>query len=280
MVVTFIILASVFLVVALIEMRCLIKQHHIIRRIKGLADEAVASKRQIIVEQRRNRQLKQEMTSNISHELKTPVSSIRGYLEILLSDKPLDDEKRHFFLERCYSQTIRLSDLIHDVSLINKLEEASDLFAKEEVHVQKVAEEAICELEYISTEHQIRILNHLHPDLTVHGNRGLLYAIFRNLIENAINYAGEGIRIEVNCYREDEEMVYLHFFDTGRGVETQYLEKIFDRFQRIDEGRSRKNGGTGLGLSIVKHAVHFHGGTIYAKNRDEGGLEFFFSLKK
>ena len=75
-------------------------------------------------------------------------------------------------------------------------------------------------------------------------------------------------------------MVYLHFFDTGKGVDIQYLEKIFDRFQRIDEGRSRKNGGTGLGLSIVKHSVHFHGGTIYAKNRDEGGLEFFFSLKK
>ena len=275
-----IIIASVFLICALIEWGCLVKQHRIIRRIKGLADEAVASKRQIIIEQHRNRQLKQEMTSNISHELKTPVSSIRGYLEILLGDKPIDDEKRHFFLERCYSQTIRLSDLIRDVSLINKLEESSDLFLKEKVNVQQVAEEAICELEYISTEHQIRILNHLNPNIEVQGNKGLIYGIFRNLIENAINYAGDGVRVEVNCYKEDDEMIYLQVFDTGRGVDNQYLEKIFDRFQRIDEGRSRKNGGTGLGLSIVKHAVHFHGGTIYAKNRDEGGLEFFFSLKK
>lgn len=278
--VVLIILASVFFICALLETICLTKQHRIIRRIKGLADEAVASKRQIIIEQRRNRQLKQEMTSNISHELKTPVSSIRGYLEILLGDKPIDDEKRHFFLERCYSQTIRLSDLIRDVSMINKLEEASELFPKEVVNVQQVAEEAICELEYSSTEHQIKILDHLSPNLIINGNKGLVYAIFRNLIENAINYAGDGIRIEVNCYREDKDMIYLHVFDTGCGVDTQYLEKIFDRFQRIDEGRSRKNGGTGLGLSIVKHAVHFHGGTIYAKNRDEGGLEFFFSLKK
>ena len=95
-----------------------------------LRAEAEASKQQIVAEQARNRQLKQEMTSNIAHELKTPVSSIRGYLEILLGDKPVDEEQRHHFLERCYSQTLRLSDLINDVSLINKLEESDDLFVE------------------------------------------------------------------------------------------------------------------------------------------------------
>ncbi len=111
--------------------------------LKSLADEAESSKQQIIIEQERNRQLKQEMTSNIAHELKTPVASIRGYLEILLGDKQVSPEQRKFFLERCYSQTLRLSDLIRDVSILNKLEEASDLYAKNPIDVYEVAEEAI-----------------------------------------------------------------------------------------------------------------------------------------
>ena len=99
-----------------------LRQRRLIRQLKQLAQTLEESKQQIISEQERNRQLKQEMTSNIAHELKTPVSSIRGYLEILLGNKPVEEEKRHYFLERCYSQTLRLSDLINDVSLINKLE--------------------------------------------------------------------------------------------------------------------------------------------------------------
>ncbi|MBQ4205897.1 MAG: hypothetical protein II662_04495, partial [Bacteroidales bacterium] len=111
-----------------------LRQRRLIRKLTDLATSLEESKRRIIEEQERNRQLKQEMTNNIAHELKTPVSSIRGYLEILLGNKPVDDEKRAFFLERCYSQTLRLSDLINDVSLINKIEESSALFPTESVN--------------------------------------------------------------------------------------------------------------------------------------------------
>lgn len=246
-----------------------------------LRAEAEKSKQQIIVEQTRNRQLKQEMTSNIAHELKTPVSSIRGYLEILLGDKPVGEEQRHYFLERCYSQTLRLSNLINDVSLINKLEEAQDLFIKEPVNVSLLAEEAMVELAQSAEEHHITILDELPPNIVLTGNSMLIYSIFRNLIENAIVHAGDGVTVGMDCYQpEDEGHYYIHLYDTGRGVDNEYLPRLFDRFLRIDEGRSRKSGGTGLGLSIVKHAVMFHGGDIYAKNRDGGGLEFFFSLKK
>ena len=207
-----------------------------------LAEEAEQSKQQIIIEQQRNQQLKQEMTNNISHELKTPVSSILGYLEILLGDKPLDDEKRRYFLERCNQQAHRLSD--------------------------KAASQ------------KISIYNNLSESLVINGNHSLLYAIFRNLVENAISYAGSEVTVCVECYKTDDTHYYLHFYDTGCGVDNQYLSRIFDRFLRIDQGRSRKSGGTGLGLSIVKHAVQFHSGNIYAKNRDNGGLEFFFSLRK
>ena len=250
-----------------------------VRKQRLLREEAEASKQQAIVEQERNQQLKQEMTSNISHELKTPVSSIRGYLEILLGDKPMEEEQRRYFLERCYSQTLRLSDLIADVALIDKLEEANDLFEQKPVSVNECADEAIVELTHLATQHQVAIHNDLPSGMEIIGDKMLIYTVFRNLIENAITHAGDGCRVTVDSYQPaDGDHYYLRVWDNGKGVSSEYLPKLFERFVRIDEGRSRKNGGTGLGLSIVKHAVQLHGGSVYAKNRPEGGLEILFSL--
>ena len=251
-----------------------------LRRLRQLAAQAEQNRRQAEEEAALNRKLKQEMTSNIAHELKTPVSSIRGYLEILLSDKPLDEARRRHYLERCYSQTLRLSDLIQDVSVINKLEESADLFAKEQADVRAVADEAVADLRDKADEAGIGLRNRLPSPMPVKGNQELLYSIFRNLIENTVAYAGVGCEAVMEPYKEAEDTYYIHFYDTGVGVADEYLARLFDRFVRIDQGRSRRNGGSGLGLSIVKHAVQFHGGEIYAKNRPEGGLEFFFSLKK
>jgi two-component system OmpR family sensor kinase/two-component system phosphate regulon sensor histidine kinase PhoR len=167
------------------------------------------------------------------------------------------------------------------VSLINKLEEANDLFAKEAVDIKASAEEAISELSLKSEQHGIAIIDNLPEGMVVNGNSMLLYSIFRNLIENAIEYAGDGCTVGIQCYKPaDESHYFIQLYDTGKGVSNEYLPRLFERFLRIEEGRSRKSGGTGLGLSIVKHAVLFHEGDIYAKNRDEGGLEFFFSIKK
>ena len=256
------------------------------RRLRQLADEANRLRHEAAEEQQRNRQLKQEMTSNIAHELKTPVTSIRGYLERLLGNKAVDDERRRFYLDRCYSQTLRLSDLIQDVSLINKAGESADLFPKEDVDVRMIAQEAIDELNDKALEKGVTVSNMLPETMPLFGNHELLYGIFRNLIENALAYAVDGISIVIETYNSTLNTqhstlntYYIHFYDTGRGVPDADLARLFDRFVRIDEGRSRRNGGTGLGLSIVKHAVLFHGGEIYAKNRVDGGLEFFFSLK-
>lgn len=258
------------------------------RRLKQMADEANRLRLEATEAERRNRQLKQEMTSNIAHELKTPVSSIRGYLEILLSDKPVDDERRRYFLDRCFRQTLRLSDLIQDVSIINKLEESADLFPRTEVDATEVAKEAIGDLADKAAAVGIGVSNNL-PPMPLNGNHELLYCIFRNLVENSIAYAGEGINIVLETYKESPDHYFIHYYDTGKGVADEYLSRLFDRFVRIDEGRSRQNGGTGLGLSIVKHSVLFHGGEIYARNRVSGvgsadnhssGLEYFFSLKK
>ena len=241
--------------------------------------------------------LKQEMTANIAHELKTPVSSIRGYLEILLGPHPVDDDRRHYYLERCYAQTLRLSDLIQDVSLINKIEESASLFPREEHDLHSIVQEAIRDLVDAASSRHIDLLNRLPHPMPIRGSHELLYSIFRNLIENAIAHAGEHITVAIEPYQIEHGKVmletppstpttteastyYLHLYDTGCGIPDEYLSRLFDRFVRIDSGRSRSRGGTGLGLSIVKHAVLFHDGQIYAKNRPEGGLEFFFSLKK
>lgn len=274
----YILLVSLLLVVGAIVI--VWRQKRLIRQIRQLAKESEESKLQIIAEQRRNQQIKQEMTSNIAHELKTPVSSIRGFLEILLGDKPIDDSKRRFFLERSYQQTLRLSELLNDISLINKLEEASQLFPKETVELHSIAREAINELEEKAQSKHIVVHDELPDGMWIQGNHNLIYGIFRNLIENSISYAGEGVTITMSCYRTTEEAFFLHFYDTGCGVKAEYIDKIFDRFLRIDEGRSRRLGGSGLGLSIVKHAVQFHGGQIYAKNREQGGLEFYFSINR
>lgn len=270
-----VILLILVVVILVLYIRLMLKN----RRLRQMADEANRLRQEASEAERRNRQLKQEMTSNIAHELKTPVSSIRGYLEILLSDKPVDDERRRYFLDRCFRQTLRLSDLIQDVSIINKLEESADLFPRTEVDATEVAMEAISDLGDKAEAAGITVSNHL-PAMPLTGNRELLYCIFRNLVENSIAYAGSNINIVLETYREEPDHYFIHYYDTGKGVADEYLSRLFDRFVRIDEGRSRQNGGTGLGLSIVKHSVLFHGGEIYAKNRAEGGLEYFFSLKK
>lgn len=228
----------------------------------------------------KNRLLKQEMTNNIAHELKTPVSSIRGYIETLLEQENIDPAKQKFFLERTYAQTLRLSDLIRDIALITKTEEASELFEKEDVNLHDTIEEVMTDLAGSLHRHQITVKNQVSGNVKIEGNHTLLYSIFRNLTDNAIHYAGPGIIIGIENYTEDEEFYYFVFYDTGPGIEETHLNRIFDRFYRIHSGRSRKTGGSGLGLAIVKNAVLFHKGQISAKNRKDGGLEFIFSLRK
>jgi len=229
----------------------------------------------------KEKKLKQQMTGNIAHELKTPVSSILGYLETILnSGEELDDEKRHFFLERSYAQTQRLSALIQDLSLLNKIEEAGDLFEIETLNVRDIVGMAIEELRPKIDEKQFSLSLDLHDDLSILGNRSVFYSIWRNLIENAVNYAGTERTIWIKNYHQDDNYLYFSFADNGPGIPEKHLSRIFERFYRIDSGRARTMGGTGLGLAIVKNGVLFHKGEISVKNLKTGGLEFIFSICK
>ncbi len=226
------------------------------------------------------RLLKQEMTNNIAHELRTPVSSIRGYLETLLQQEDIDAQTQHTFIKRSYRQTLKLSELIRDISLITKIEEAPGLFTEEKIDLMKLLRELQQEFAASLAANHIHFEMDVPEGLSVKGNRTLIYSIFRNLIENSIAYAGQNITIKVHCYNENQTHYFFSFSDTGKGVPEGHLPKIFNRFYRIDEGRTRDSGGSGLGLSIVKNAILFHHGEVVAKNRKNGGLEFLFTLQK
>ena len=224
--------------------------------------------------------LKRQLTQNIAHELKTPVSSIQGYLETIVSNENLPREKMQIFLERCYAQSNRLTRLLRDISVLTRMDEAANMIDMEKVDISLLVGNIVNEVALELEEKHIAVANSLRPKIQLRGNYSLLYSIFRNLMDNAIAYAGAHIRINISCFREDENFYYFSFADTGVGVPPEHLNRLFERFYRVDKGRSRKLGGTGLGLAIVKNAVLIHGGTISAKNNPGGGLEFIFTLAK
>lgn len=224
--------------------------------------------------------LKRQLTQNIAHELKTPVSSIQGYLETIINTPQLSRDKEIMFLDRCYAQSNRLSRLLRDISVLTRMDEASNLIEMERVDISLLVANIFNEVALELEEKNITVINSLQPGIRLQGNHSLIYSIFRNLTDNAIAYAGSNIEIRVQCFREDDDFYYFSFSDTGVGVAPEHLNRLFERFYRVDKGRSRKLGGTGLGLAIVKNAVILHHGSISAKQTPGGGLEFVFTLGK
>ncbi|HPR30602.1 MAG TPA: HAMP domain-containing sensor histidine kinase [Prolixibacteraceae bacterium] len=228
----------------------------------------------------KRRMIKQQLTANIAHELKTPVASLRGYLETILSAKDISADKKNYFIERAFLQSERLSELLDDVSLLNNIDEGGSLFEFKPIEIKQLVDDVIENQWSRLREKGISCTNEIGADVRVMGNDSLLSSIFLNLVENSIRYAGENITISIRNFHSDQARHYFSFSDTGTGIPEEHLPRIFERFYRIDEGRSRKTGGTGLGLSIVKNAIQLHKGEISVKNLPEGGLEFYFSLER
>ncbi len=232
-----------------------------------------------ITEIQNERDLKFNMTNNIAHELRTPVNSICGYLETIIDQKGrIEPEREEFFLQRAYSQANRLSDLIRDISLITKTESARELFEQEPFEIRSLVGDILQDYSKEITKKNATLSLDIPSDVVVIGNFTLLYALFSNLIDNSLKYAGEGTLIHICLYAQDSEHYYFRYRDNGVGVTSEHLNRIFDRFYRIDPARSRSSGGSGLGLSIVRNAVSFHHGEISAKKAKDGGLEYLFTL--
>lgn len=229
--------------------------------------------------------LKRQLTQNIAHELKTPVASIQGYLETILDNPNINDSMREQFLKRCYAQSQRLTSLLQDISTLNRMDDAPDMIGTEDVNISEIVANIQKETALQLQQKQMSFVNKLPNDVMVKGSPSLIYSVFRNLTDNAIAYAGTGTTITLTAQpieNIDEEMKspkwQFTFSDNGVGVPVEHLPRLFERFYRVDKGRSRKMGGTGLGLAIVKNAVLLHGGTIRVVNNFNGGLRFGFTL--
>lgn len=223
--------------------------------------------------------MRRQLTNNIAHELKTPVASILGYAETLLDHPEMDNETQRQFIARTYSQATRLTSLLQDISMLNRIDYAPDQLTKERIDLSHLVSDIVLETSLKLQQHRIILRNCLPGDIVISGNTSLLYSVFRNLIDNAVNYAGDGCTIEMTAKEQTNRWLFT-FSDNGPGIPKDQMTRIFERFYRIDKGRSRSLGGTGLGLAIVKNAIMLHGGTIKAQSADPHGLRFVFTLKK
>lgn len=229
-------------------------------------------------EQQEKERIKKQLTNNINHELKTPVASIQVCLETLLDHPDMDPGKQHEFLTRCLHNTERLKNLLADVSLITRIDEGTTAIAKEPLDLTGVISNVVTECAPIAESKQITIHNNIHTPIPVTGNTPLLESVFRNLIDNAINHSnGSDIQIDTLPAAAPDTTV-ITISDNGTGVPPQHLPHLFERFYRVDKGRSRATGGTGLGLAIVKNAILLHNGTITVANNPAGGLRFTITL--
>lgn len=229
------------------------------------------------------KQFKQEVTHNIAHELKTPLTGLRAYLETIISDDSMPPELMRKFAERAYRQTLRLSSLVNDVSVLNKLDEQSEYYKIEDVNISACLSEIEEELFHKLKDNNTEFKPLISSELSIRSSHDIIYSLFKNLVDNTLEHAGPDTTITIMAgisqkSGDDSYRINFTYMDNGKGIPDDAIEKLFDRFYRIEEGRERKSGGNGLGLAIVKNAVLFHKGDITASNAPEGGAIFKFDL--
>lgn len=224
--------------------------------------------------------IKRELNGNINHELKTPVGVIQGYIDTLVENPDMDAETRTRFLQKTHKNVHRLSALIADVTAITRLECGDKLVNTTDVDMHELV------FSFAHFLHEGNVLQgkfifeyDVPMDCVVLANESLLHSMLLNLVKNAVAYS-QGTICRLECLRDDDDFFYFRFYDDGIGISPEHLPRLFERFYRINSGRSRDCGGTGLGLSIVEVTVKSFGGDITATNRYPSGLQFDFSLPK
>lgn len=223
--------------------------------------------------------IKRQTTNNVNHELKTPVSIIKGYLDTILSDPNMPDKMRVSFLEKAQAHADRLTQLLKDVSSITRLDEAAHQIEISNFDFHDLIYSLANDLHVSKLNGDLEFDWDVPFDCMVSGNYSLITGAILNLVKNAAKYS-HGTHMSIRLTGEDAEFYHFVFADDGNGVGDEHLPHLFDRFYRVDEGRARKSGGTGLGLPIVKSTFEALGGAIEVHNAQPHGLEFSFKIPK
>lgn len=226
--------------------------------------------------ERDKQRIKRQLTENAAHELKTPAATIEGYLETLVSNPSMPEDKRQNFLERCHAQSRRMSQLLADMNTLSRLDEAKEmvngkLSTCKSIDAASILRQIQDETAMQFREQNIQLQMNIPSKLPMQGDASLIYSLFRNIFNNALAYATEATYFRVQAKVTGNHYTFT-FIDNGPGVPTEHLAHIFERFYRIDKGRSRRLGGTGLGLAIVKNIALQYGGSAIAFTTPGGGL--------
>src|SRR6185437_1825236 len=229
---------------------------------------------------RKNEIFRKEFLLNLSHELKTPIFAIQGYVDTLLNGALNNPEVNVKFLTNASKNVDRLVNLVDDLDEITKLESGEQLLYKQNFVIQDVIKEVFESLSIKADEKKIKcfIKKGCELPLTVFADKEKIRQVLINLIDNSIKYGKNNGTIEGSAYKIDGKKILVEISDDGNGISEEHLPRIFERFYRTDLARTRKVGGSGLGLSIAKHIIEAHGETIHVRSKTDVGTTFGFTL--
>ncbi|WP_199425611.1 two-component system histidine kinase PnpS [Thermaerobacillus caldiproteolyticus] len=232
-----------------------------------------------ITELKKLEQMRKDFVANVSHELKTPITSIKGFAETLLDGAMKDERALEHFLSIILKESERLQSLIQDLLDLSKIEQQGFQLQVETINLFQLLKEVIMMFHGKAAEKDIDLQLNVSQPIYINGDSNRLKQVLINLITNALTYTPQGGRVEVSVEDQNEE-VLIHVKDTGIGIDEKEIPRIFERFYRVDKARSRNSGGTGLGLAIVKHLVEAHHGYITVKSQVGKGTTFTVHFPK
>jgi two-component system phosphate regulon sensor histidine kinase PhoR len=222
--------------------------------------------------------IRQDFVANVSHELRTPLTTIKGYTETLL-EGAMKEEVAPQFLQVIQKHTDRLAKIVEDLLTLSKIESKEFLLKKEKLYLSELIDDVLDFVKEGAKKKKISIdAVHISSSFIIEGDRNILEQILINLLDNAIKYGREGGKITISANQKDQKEIEVSVRDNGIGIPQEDLPRIFERFYRVDKGRSQELGGTGLGLSIVKHLISAHGGRVWAESQLGEGSTFYFTL--
>ncbi len=228
-----------------------------------------------------NENYRKEFLQNLSHELKTPIFAIQGYVDTLLNGALANPDVNKKFLASTSRNIDRLVNLVSDLDEISKLESGEQLLIQENFVIQELLKDVYDTLEITAAEKNIALIikKGCEVPLSVYADKEKIRQVFINLVENAIKYGKQNGTIESSFYKVDGRRVLVEISDDGYGIGEEHLNRIFERFYRTDIARSRKVGGSGLGLAICKHIIEAHGQNIHVRSKIDVGSTFGFTLQ-